>query len=380
MVKKYIAFLLILTVLLFTLTGCYDSTGIENFYYIVAIGIDKCKENEDLITLHVQNAKPTSSSSGSSSQSNESKIYSVDCKTIESGINILNNYLNKKINLSHCSAIIFSEEMAKSGIKSYINTLGNDTEVRATCNVIVSSKSAYDLLDTVSNSSDSFSSRLYDYILNSVDYTGYTIDSNFNSFSSRINNKETQAVAIYSIVNDDTIQNSGAAVFKDGSMVGTICPLRTIAHLMITNHLEACMIPLSSPFDENGVIDVNIKKLQSPDIDVSLKDNHPFIKIDLRLQGSINSSGEEFDYTNRDNIKKLEDNCNHYIEILVNEYLDKIVKEYDADIAGFGGMLSSKFLTVDDYEKVHWNDIFKDATYEVHVNTTITSSQLLNRE
>ena len=75
MVKKYIAFLLILTVLLFTLTGCYDSTGIENFYYIVAIGIDKCKEDEDLITLHVQNAKPTSSSSGSSSQSNESKIY-----------------------------------------------------------------------------------------------------------------------------------------------------------------------------------------------------------------------------------------------------------------------------------------------------------------
>lgn len=380
MVKKYIAFSLILTILLFTLTGCYDSTGIEDFYYIVAIGIDKSKKDEGLITLHVQNAKPTSSSSGSSSQSNESKIYSVDCKTIESGINILNNYLNKKINLSHCSAIVFSEEIAKSGIKSYMNTLANDTEVRATCNVIISSKSAYDLLNNVTNSSDSFSSRLYDYILNSVDYTGYTINADFNSFSSRVNNKITQAAAIYAVVNDDTVQNSGAAVFKNGSMVGTICPLRTIAHLMVTNRLEACMLPLSSPFDENGVIDVNIKKLQSPDIDVSIKDNNPFIKIDLRLQGSINSSGEEFDYTNPDNIKKLEEACNRYIEILVNEYLDTITKEYDSDIAGFGGMLSSKFLTVDDYEKVNWNDIFKNSTYEVHVNTTITSSQLLNRE
>lgn len=380
MVKKYIAFSLILTILLFTLTGCYDSTGIEDFYYIVAIGIDKSKKDDGLITLHVQNAKPTSSSSGSSSQSNESKIYSVDCQTIESGINILNNYLNKKINLSHCSAIVFSEEIAKSGIKSYMNTLANDTEVRATCNVIISSKSAYDLLNNVTNSSDSFSSRLYDYILNSVDYTGYTINADFNSFSSRVNNKITQATAIYAIVNDDTVQNSGAAVFKNGSMVGTICPLRTIAHLMVTNHLEACMLPLISPFDENGVIDVNIKKLQAPDIDVSIKDNNPFIKIDLRLQGSINSSGEEFDYTNRDNIKKLEEACNHYIQILVNEYLDTITKEYDSDIAGFGGMLSSKFLTVDDYEKVHWNDIFKNSNYEVQVNTTITSSQLLNRE
>ena len=366
--------------ILFTLTGCYDSTGIENFYYIVAIGIDKSEKDEDLISLHVQNAKPSGSSSGSTSQSNESKIYSVDCKTIESGINILNNYLNKKINLSHCSAIVFSEEVAKKGIKDFINTLGNDTEVRSTCNVIISSESAYDLLDNVTNSSDSFSSRLYDYILNSVDYTGYTIDSTFNSFSSHINNNQTQATAIYGLVNDKTVQNFGAAVFKNGSMVGSICALETMAHLMVTNHLEACMISLTNPFDENGVIDVNLRKVKSPEVSVKLENNTPFIKINLSLQGSINSSGEEFDYTNPGNIQKVETSCNQYIEALINTYLNKIVKEYHSDIVGFGGMLSSKYLTLDDFEKIHWNDIFENSNYEIHVHTQITSSQLLNKE
>lgn len=380
MVKKYIAFLLILTSLLFMLTGCYDSTGIENFYYIVALGIDKSEKDDNLISLHVQNAKPSSSSDSSSAQSNESKIYSVDCRTIESGINILNNYLNKKINLSHCSAIIFSEEIAKEGIKNFINTLGNDTEVRSTCNVIISSKSSYDLLNNVTNSSDSFSSRLYDYILNSVDYTGYTIDSTFSNFSSRLNNEQTQATAIYALVNDDTVQNFGAAVFKEGSMVGTICALETIAHLMVTNHLKGCMIPITNPFDENHVIDVNLRKVKKPDIDVRLENNAPFIKIDLSLQGSINSSGEEFDYTNPDNIKKVEETCNEYIQELIRTYLGKITKEYHSDIAGFGGMLSSKYLTVDDFNKIHWNEIFENSNYEVHVYTQITSSQLLNKE
>jgi len=52
MTKKIIAFATILTVLLFTLTGCYDSTGIEDFYYIVALGIDKSENG--LIRLNVQ--------------------------------------------------------------------------------------------------------------------------------------------------------------------------------------------------------------------------------------------------------------------------------------------------------------------------------------
>ena len=168
--KKYISFSCILIILLFTLTGCYDSNGIENFYYIVAIGIDKADNN--LISLSIQIAKTGNSSDAATSQSSEYKIYTVDCESIETGINILNNYLNKKINLSHCSAIVFSEEIAREGVKSYINILGNDTEIRPSCNILISSGTAYDVLDKVSNSGESFSSRLYEYILHSVDYTG----------------------------------------------------------------------------------------------------------------------------------------------------------------------------------------------------------------
>lgn len=332
MIKKIISFSLILIILLFTLTGCYDATGIEDFYYIVAIGIDSTDSN--LINFSIQTARPTSSSKSSSSQSNEYKIYSVDCESIESGINILNNYLNKNINLTHCSAIIFSEDIARKGVKNYINILANDTEIRPNCNLIISSSTAYDVLNKVSNSGESFSSRLYEYVLNSVDFTGYTINSPFSKFSAHINSDQTQALAVYSLANNDSIQNSGAAVFKNDVMVGTISPSQTIAHLIVTNELESCMISIDNPFNTGDVIDLNLLRTTSPIINVELINNTPFVTINIDIEGSINSSGEQFDYTLLENIRTIEVATNEYLKSLINEYLYSITKDYNSDVAG----------------------------------------------
>lgn len=378
MIKKYITFFLILIILLFTLTGCYDSNGIENYYYIVAIGIDNATNG--LISLSVQMAETKNSSDSSTSQSSEYKIYTVDCESIDSGINILNNYLNKKINLSHCSAIVFSEEIARKGVKSYINILGNDTEIRPSCNLLISSGSAYDVLDKVSNSGENFSSRLYEYILHSVDYTGYTIDSTFSNFFSTINTEQIHSMAIYTVVSEDTIQNSGAAVFNDDIMVGTIPPLQTIAHLMITNELKSCMVSIKSPFHEGELIDLNLKKNTKPIIDVNLINHTPYITIDISVNASIDSSGEQFDYTLYENIQKVEKAANEYLESLAKDYLYNISKKYNSDVIGFSGMLASKFSTADNFDKIHWNEIFKDSFFEVKIDTKVTSSHLFNKE
>lgn len=112
--KNKISISIILLTILFTLTGCYDASSIEDSYYIVGMGIDLAEN--DLYNISIQIAKNkggSSSESSGSSQSSEYTIYSVQAETIESGLTILNNYLNKKLNLSHCSVFILSEDLAK---------------------------------------------------------------------------------------------------------------------------------------------------------------------------------------------------------------------------------------------------------------------------
>lgn len=111
--QNKISISIILIFILITLTGCYDASSIEDSHYVVALGIDLSENNLYNISIQIAKNSNSSSSDSKSSQSSMFTIYTVEAETIESGITILNNYLNKKINLSHCSAIVFSEELAR---------------------------------------------------------------------------------------------------------------------------------------------------------------------------------------------------------------------------------------------------------------------------
>ena len=216
---KKISIIFVLLIFLFVLTGCYDASSIEDSYYIVALGIDQTKNNLYDISVQIAKSKSNSSTTSDASQSSSYTIYTVQADTVDSGISILNNYLNKKINLSHCSAIIFSEELARKGIGYLVNSLANNDEIRPNAYVLISNKKAIDVLQNVANSGENFSARFYEYIINSADYSGYTTPTTFAQFLIAANDEFGDAIATYTTVTDNIIQNNGIAIFKDDYMV-----------------------------------------------------------------------------------------------------------------------------------------------------------------
>lgn len=379
--KFFIVILLIIS--LFTLTGCSQLYGIDHFNFIISIGIDET--DDGMLKLSIQVSSNSSSSSGSdsssgSSQSSSTKIYSVEANTIDEGLTILNNFLNKQINLSHCSALIISEDVAKKGIKSYFNTLNNNTELRETCNLIISSSTAFDLMNNISNSGESFSSRLFDYLTNSEEYTGYTNKSTIGTFSNSLNTSYCEPTAVYAMVTNDIVQTAGIAVFKDDYMVGHIDPLSSIAYLTVKKDLNECMVTIDSPFDENEKIDLKLSLYKNTDIDIDLINGSPFISIDVYPEGAISSSGNNFDFLNSENIKLIEDATNNYITTLMKDFLYNITKNFNSDITCFGGLYKSKFLTEEEFDKIEWKKIFQDSFFEVNVKSKINSSNLYNKE
>ena len=376
--KKFLYLIIICTICLFSLTGCYKQIGIDKFYYIIALGIDSSDNN--LLKISVQTINNSSSSDSSSFPSTNYKIYSAEAETIDSAITILNNYLDKKINLSHCSAIVISETLARDGIQTYFNTFSNNTELRDSCKLLISSSTAYDVLDKVSNSGEIFSSRLYDYLTNSTSYTGYTIDSTFGTLFQALENNYKQPSAIYTKTSENTIQNFGIAVFKEDKMVGTLDSLDTISHLIVTNELNNCMLTIPHPSEENEKIDIDFKLYKKTKISIDIINNSPFISLDIFPEGTIRSSGNHLDYSNNSNFENVEKSLNTYLENIIKTYLYKISKEYDSDISGFSGKFSSKFLTEKDFQKQHWDKIFKDSFFKINIHTRINSSKLFNKQ
>ena len=147
---KKIILIFILTVMLFTLTGCYNNVDMDKYFYIVGLGLDSTENGLLKVSIQVSNTLISGSNSSSGkSDSGEYRIYSVETETIDSAITILNNYLNKKVNLSHCTVLVISEKLCKSGVKEYISTLANNTELRHSCVFLISSSTALEVLEKV---------------------------------------------------------------------------------------------------------------------------------------------------------------------------------------------------------------------------------------
>ena len=125
MIKK-IALILTLIVILFTLTGCYSNVDMDKYFYIVGLALDTSENGLIKVSIQIANTLVSgSSNNGGNSGNSDSglyRIYSVESETIDSAITTLNNYLNKKINLSHCTILVISEELCKQRNKRiYIN-------------------------------------------------------------------------------------------------------------------------------------------------------------------------------------------------------------------------------------------------------------------
>ncbi len=380
MLIKKIFIILSLIFILISFTGCYNTTGIDRQYFIVSFGIDLVENNLIKLSLQIPSSSSGSSEKSGSAQASSYQIYSVEGETIDECLTILNNYLNKKINLSHCSALILSEEIAKKGIEPYINTLTNNTELRHSCEIIISSTTALDILEKVSNSGEIFSARLFDYLSTSSQYTGYTIQSTFGDFYQALDNDYYNPRSIYASVKNDTVQTNGIAIFDKATMIGHIDVSNSISHLIVTNDLDTCTITIENPFEENEMLDLELSLYKNTDINIEIINGSPLISLIVYPEGTITSSGSIFNYIDINNIRKVETATSTYLEKILKDYLYTIAKKYNSDIVGFKGIYQSKFLTKEDFDKINWDKIFKDSYFNITLKTKVNSSNLFNKE
>lgn len=377
--KKFFLLITCIFILLFFSTTSTQKVGLEHYYFVIALGLDKIENDFLKITVQLSTSKDDTSSSSGSSQSNKYEVFSVESKTINEGLTVLNNYLNKKLNLSHCSSIIISEELAKEGIKEYFNTLSNNTELRHSSLVLVSSSSSYDLIKNVGNSGEAFASRLYDHFTTSIDYTGFSYKSTFGDFFEAMNNNTKDPVTLYISQNNEINQTSGIAIFKDDKLASIASITDSIAHLILSNNLEKTIVRLDNPFNNNELIDLELSLYKKTSFNIDFINDTPCIIAQIYPEGKVLSSGSTFNYTDINNVNKIEEITNTYVNTLCNNYFN-LTKNLDCDTIGFAELYKSKLLFESDFDKSPWNDTFKQSIFNSNIKTKINSSNLFNKE
>lgn len=394
--------LILIVVFILAFSSSYLSLSIDNLAYVLAIGIDKSSQNNLQVTF--QFSTTTKATESGSMEKTPSVINSVTASSISSAINLINSYMGKEINLSHCKVIIFSEELASDGISQEIYTLINNTQVRPSSNLIISKCSAKSYLEKTSPELENLISKYYEIFTNSSKYTGFIPNSTIGDFFNALICKTCEPYAIlgglttenapkqsntdvqenYNIkANEASIEgkngseNIGIAVFNKDRLVGELSALETISFLTIRDKVDRFLISIPDPINSNEYIDIYLTPKGSPSIAIDTATSSPYIKVKIEFTGMIYSMSDNSQYLDSKVLDSISKACNRYLESTFSDYLYKTSKEFKSDINNFGKHALNNFFTTQEYENYDWLQNYKNAFFEVKVDTSVKSGMLL---
>lgn len=197
MKKKFVIILILFIVFITFIAGfsdSYISRRIDHLAYVLVLGIDKGEKAK--LKISAQFINVSSSSSGASSDSSQIVLTSCEANSMFSGLNLLNSYIGKEINLAHCSVVVFSEEIAKEGISSEIYSLINNEEIRSSANIVVTNCTAYDYINNSKPNLENLTSKYFDTFDITSKLTGYFSDITLGDFFNNLSEGNSDPIAV----------------------------------------------------------------------------------------------------------------------------------------------------------------------------------------
>ena len=191
-----IVFVILLVIFVNAFSASYTSRNISNLAYIFALGIDKGENAKIKISAQLSKIATSTGGGGSSGEGNNPILISCEANSIFSGINLLNTYIGKELNLAHCSVFVFSKEFAQDGISSEIYSLINNEEVRPSTNLVLSTCDAYDYLKNSNPNLERLTTKYYETFSITDRFTGYISNITIGNFYNTLASKDEEATAI----------------------------------------------------------------------------------------------------------------------------------------------------------------------------------------
>ena len=199
---------IIITICLF-LSGCSYGKDVDEQSFVIAVGIDKGESFPLRVTFVFANPSGSGSGGGGSSEGGgggseggggESKssssgpdIVTIEAPTTFSAARKLDAIKSKKINLTHTKLVVFSTDIAKEGIKKYVDGFASSRDFRPNTYVCITSTSAQEYFNSVKPSQEKYLEKYYDHIMQKVasdkvneSYLYYLYFNLIDSYSSSI--------------------------------------------------------------------------------------------------------------------------------------------------------------------------------------------------
>ncbi|EPR08302.1 Ger(x)C family spore germination protein [Ruminiclostridium papyrosolvens] len=385
MIKKVILLLLCISMIMTLTTGCWNNRDLSELSILTAMGIDQTEDGKIMVTAQIIKPVDVSSSgagvSGGGGGGEKSFVVVSNTEsTIFAALRTMLAKINKKIFYSSSQVIVFSEDLAKSGIKNYVDFILRDHETQFKSLIVVAKgTTAKEIVEQEYGLSKIPGGYIRDTIKNSKS-RGFTKELRLLDMARELAT-EGRELSIGTIEKSENLTSTeGLAVFQKDKMVGWLDKYETRGYMFITGRAKSGIIEIESPDNPKEIIGIELMKGSSK-IEVNSSSNNSIeVNVKIKAEGNVGEQQSQSGQSPDKICKSLSKCLEKQITKECYSAISKCQNEYKSDIFGFGIHVFDKYPKY--WQKVTsvWSEeIFPSIQVKVKVDAKINRTGLLSK-
>jgi len=371
--------------MLITLSGCLGAREINDLEIVIGMGVDKDEDTGNILmtaqVVKVDAAGGSGNASGGEGGGENKGFWNVSSKgnSIFDAVRQMTHKTGNRLFIPHNQAVIFGNDLAKEGLKEYIDFFLRAHEMRPTALILVAEKKASDVMDAKPET-EKYPAMNIAKLVETYGFTSQFYKVNMKDFASCLMSGTTAPlVPLLSIVQDEECKDifvSGMVAFKNGKMVGKLNHDEVRGLLWVIGKVKSGVIIVPSP-NKQGEAVLEIIKAKSKVTPV-MKNGKIVMNIKIKEESSLSEQTTTENLADEKALKKVQEATAEVIRQEVMEAFDKS-KELKADIFGFGEMLQKKYSKEWKTLKDKWEEIYPTIEINIDVETKIVKTDLLKK-
>jgi len=389
--------LLLLILSLTLLTGCFDKVELEDLAYVVVIGIDKGADNGFEVTYQIGNPQ-VGSSDRVQAEEPASEIITMNVPDLATVRDLANVSVSREVTYAHLKAIITGEELTRSKESlTLLDAVLRDQAIKQDVMLIVSKEKASEFIRGNKHELETRPHKHYEFMSRRWEETGLVPNSTLLKFFPRILGDAGLFLSTYATTKKskthygyedeylagqvkkeggNSMQMIGAAVLKEGRMIGTLNGEEVkITLLLRPNTVRSSMLAsYADPLAKDKRIAASWSKTEPTKIKMDLSTDIPKVDVVVPIKMEILSIASGIDYV--EDLKKqklLKEAIARSLEQKSMKVVKKTQQEFKGDPFQWYLIARKQFWTLAEYKKYNWMKKYPTAEVRVKYDIEFTN-------
>lgn len=374
--KRKIVTLILLLAL--STASCWNRRELNELAFVMGVGLDLGSE-PDTVTFTSQVVKPALINTGTSGNSEPNPYFNITDtgRTVFEAIRKSSRKIDRRLYFPHSLVIIFSEELAKKGVSTYLDLLARDPEFRRDGFVLVCKGRASDILQAQTQIGDIPGRSIYQLVKRrkaAALASGVTL----HQFLQRLMSNTTAPLAslVESSEDGKTLKLTGTSVFKEDRLAGYLNETETRGLLWVLGEVNAGIVIVQCPAGD-GKVSLEIVS-SSGKIIPQVRGDKLQLLIRIQMQGHLAEQTCSEDLTKLQAVDFLEKELEDVVRGEIESAISK-AREFGCDIFGFGERIKKKNSKLWQQIKGDWEQGFREIPVTLEIEAKLTRTGMTNK-